>query len=96
MCKIHPALILRNYYTSHLKIWLIPLYESFMRGEEEEEEEGEEEEDEDEDELRVTVLEEAWAVARPSRKRELQVTSMATVIIIMVIILGNVEQTLFF
>lgn len=60
------------------------MYESFIRGEEEDEEE---EDDDEEDELRVAVPDEAWAAARPSRKRELQVTIMAIVIIIMVIIL---------
>lgn len=66
-----------------------------MRGEEEEDEEEdeEEEEDEDEEEVRDMVPEEAWAAARPSRNRELQVTIMATIIIIMVIILAHLEQT---
>lgn len=70
------------------------MYESFIRGEEEEVEE-EVEEDEDEDELRATVLEEAWAAARPSRNKELQVTIMAAIIITMVIILAHLEDTPF-
>lgn len=66
----------------------LPLYESFIRGEEEEEE-GDED---DEDEVRVAVLEEAWAAARPSRNRELHVTIMAIISIIMVIIVFSLRQ----
>lgn len=87
------ALLDRNSSTFSSKLWFLPLYESFMRGEEDEEEEDDEEEEEDAEELRVTVAEEAWAAARPSRNRELQVTIMATIIIIMVIILARLEQT---
>lgn len=58
------------------------------------EEEEEEEVDEDVEEARFMVLEEAWAAARPSRNRELQVTIMAAIIIIMVIILARLEQPL--
>lgn len=75
------------------KRWFLPLYESFMRGEEEDEEE---EDVEDEEEERVMVGEEAWAAARPSRNKELQVTIMAAIIIIMVIILAHLEQTVSF
>lgn len=69
-------------------VGFLPLYESFMRGEEDEEDE---EEGEGAEEVRVM---EAWVAARPSRNRELQVIIMA--IIIMVIILANLEQTPFF
>lgn len=48
----------------------------------------EEEDDEVEEEERDMVLEDAWAAAKPSRKRELQVTIMAAIIITMVIILA--------
>lgn len=82
---------------SRSKLCCLPLYESFMRGEEDEDEEEEDvEEDEEEEEERVMVPEEAWAAARPSRNRELQVTIMAAIIIIMVIILARLEQTLSF
>lgn len=69
----------------------LPLYESFIRGEEEEEDEEDEEEDEDEE--RVTVLEEAYAAATPSTNRELQVT---IIIITMVIILAAFRLTSLF
>lgn len=55
------------------------MYESFIRGEEDEEEE-------DDEEVRVTVLEVAWVAARPSSNRELHVTIITAITIIMVII----------
>lgn len=70
-------------------LWVLPLYDSFIRGEEEEE-------DEVEEEGRDMVLEEAWAAASPRMNRELQVTIMAAVIIIMVIIVARLKQTLLF
>lgn len=71
------------------------MYESFIRGEEEEEEVAEEAEGEDgEVEARAAVPEEAWAAARPSRNKELQVTVVATIIIIMVIILTHLNTEL--
>lgn len=65
------------------KLSLLPLYESFMRGEADEEDV---EEEEGAEEVRVM---EAWVAARPSRNRELQVIIMAIIIIIMVIILAH-------
>lgn len=55
-----------------------------------EEAEGEE----GEDEARAAVPEEAWAAARPSRNKELQVTVVAAIIIIMVIILTHLNTEL--
>lgn len=69
-----------------VQFWFLPLYESFIRGEEEavgEEDEG--------DDVRAAVLEEAWAAAMPSRNNELQVTVVAAIIIIMVIILTHLN-----
>lgn len=64
----------------------LPLYESFMRGEEDEEDEEEEE-----GAVEVRVME-ACVAARPSRNRELKVI----IIIIMVIILAHSKQTALF
>lgn len=77
----------KNWKWNTVRFWFLPLYESFIRGEEEEVGEG----DEGEDDVRAAVLEEAWAAARPSRNNELQVTVVATIIIIMVIILTHLN-----
>lgn len=50
--------------------------------------------EEGEDEARAAVPEEAWAAARPSRNKELQVTVVAAIIIIMVIILTHLNTEL--
>lgn len=70
------------------------MYESFIRGEEEAEVAEEAEGEEGEDEARAAVPEEAWAAARPSRNKELQVTVVAAIIIIMVIILTHLNTEL--